>query len=99
MHHVIYGFSFFTVKSPELFKNIGLIKTGDRLTVPARLGMDRDLDGRDIAGSLWELGFRGSTDPDDLGLTFALLLAVLGAFFTVFILVSWFFTARSRDGN
>jgi ABC-type multidrug transport system ATPase subunit len=77
----------------------GLIKTGERLTVPARRGMDRDLDGRDIAGSLWELGFRQSTDPDDLGLTLLALVGVLCTFFTVFMLICWFFTARSQDGS
>ncbi|MCA9568070.1 MAG: ATP-binding cassette domain-containing protein, partial [Myxococcales bacterium] len=76
-----------------------LIKTGERLTIPARRGMDRDLDGRDVGGSLWELGFRTTTDPDDLGLPLLSLIGVLTAFFLVFVAVSWVFTARSRDGN
>lgn len=76
-----------------------LIKTGERLTVPPRRGLDRDLDGRDIGGSLWELGFRTTTDPDDLGLTLVALIGVLTLFFALFYAVAWVFTARSRDGN
>lgn len=77
----------------------GLIKTGERLTVPARRGLDRDMEGRDIAGSLWELGFRGSTDPDDLGLGLLTLVGILLTFFVVFLGISAVFTSRSRDGN
>ncbi len=75
-----------------------MIKTGERLTIPARRGMARDLDGQSIAGVLWELGFRTSTDPDDLGLPLWALVAILAVFFLSFTALAAYFVDRSREG-
>ncbi|MCB9674254.1 MAG: ATP-binding cassette domain-containing protein [Alphaproteobacteria bacterium] len=76
-----------------------IIKTGDRLTVPARRGMDRDLDGQSIGGSLWELGFRTTSNADDMGFPLVILCCLLFAFFLFFMTWTWIFTARSSEGN
>ncbi len=76
-----------------------IIKTGDRLTVPARRGLDRDLDGRSISGSLWELGFKATSDADDMGFPLVILCCLLFAFFLFFMTWTWIFTARSSEGN
>jgi len=76
-----------------------LVKTGDRLTIPARRGLERDMDGRDISGALWELGFRTTSNADDMGFPLVILCCLLFAFFLFFMTWTWIFTARSSEGN
>ncbi|MEZ4317837.1 MAG: ATP-binding cassette domain-containing protein [Myxococcota bacterium] len=76
-----------------------LIKTGERLTIPPTRGLDRDLEGRNISGSLWELGFKATSDADDMGFPLVILCCLLFAFFLFFMTWTWIFTARSSEGN
>jgi ABC-type multidrug transport system ATPase subunit len=74
-----------------------MLKTGEKVTVPATRGLERAE--KMVDGQLWELGFRTSTSPDDLGLHPCLLIGVLLVFACFFLLGTLVFTSRSREGN
>ena len=74
----------------------GLIRTGEQLSVPGERGKDDAIE--HIKSPLYNLGFRTS-DADDLGLSWFVLVGVLFGFFGLFMSVATVLTRRARTGS
>jgi ABC-type multidrug transport system ATPase subunit len=73
------------------------INTGEQLTDPARGGQERVA--RNITGHLYNLGFKSSSSADDMGIAFPILVGVLFGTLVVLLVLTLWFTSRSREGN
>ncbi|MCB9682888.1 MAG: ATP-binding cassette domain-containing protein [Alphaproteobacteria bacterium] len=73
------------------------LKTGERLHLPARAGNTPRTE--PVASRLFEIGFKTTTDPDDLGMPMATLLGVLAVFFVAFLTAATWLTGRARKGT
>jgi hypothetical protein len=73
------------------------IKTGYKL--PERGKYPGSWDVRDIGGVLHNLGFRTTSDAEDVGVPLFALILILGGFFSVFTFWTLILTRRAKDGN
>jgi ABC-type multidrug transport system ATPase subunit len=73
------------------------IKASDKLTDPVLRGGTRHE--KSIMGILYDLGLRGSSAADDVGLPLVALYAVLSAFLVALVGATCWRTWRSKEGN
>ncbi|MCB9663871.1 MAG: ATP-binding cassette domain-containing protein [Alphaproteobacteria bacterium] len=72
------------------------LKTGDKVAMQSSKGIGGSE--MQMRGYLWELGFRTTTNMDDMGLTWPELLGALGLFGGACLVGATILTARARDG-
>lgn len=74
------------------------IKTGDRLTEPL-MGGQQERVAKPLSGVLYNLGFKSTSEVDDMGIPYGVLILILFAILWMLLSATWLQTWRTRDGN
>ncbi|MEQ1505448.1 MAG: ATP-binding cassette domain-containing protein [Myxococcota bacterium] len=74
------------------------IKTGDRLTEPL-IGGQQERVAKPLSGVLYNLGFKTTSDVDDMGIPYLVLLLVLFFILGTLLVSTLIQTWRTREGN
>jgi hypothetical protein len=74
------------------------IKTGEKLTEPL-VGGQTERAARPLSGILYNLGFKATGAVDDMGVPYWGLMLVLWSVLGLLLMLTWFQTWRTREGN